>query len=103
MATSPFLEKIQNHYENMKVTNQRILAQFKAELRRVNLYDSAHEQDKYQSTCMETINERSKEAEVDNSFQHPPQTDDSELQSALQNCHENNYKTNHINYDPTIL
>lgn len=52
---------------------------------------------------METINERSKEAEGDNSFQHPPQTDDSELQSALQNCQENNYKTNHINYDPTIL
>lgn len=42
MATSPFLEKIQNHYDNMKVTNQRILAQFKAELRRVNFYDSAH-------------------------------------------------------------
>jgi|JI10StandDraft_1071094.scaffolds.fasta_scaffold233751_2 hypothetical protein len=61
---SPFQARINSHYENMRINNQRILAQFKTELRRTDLRESHDSKDKYQSTtCMETINERSKEAE----------------------------------------
>lgn len=63
-----FIARITEHYQNMKITNKRIMAQFRSELRRVNHSSAITEKDKYQSTCMETINERSKEAEAD-SFQ----------------------------------
>ena len=54
--TTSFLERIENHYENMMISNQRIFAQFRTELRRADLHDNHSEKDKYLSTCMETIN-----------------------------------------------
>jgi len=61
-----YFNRIADHHQNLQLNNQRVFAQFKAELRRVNPYlqDSIADKEKYESTTyMETINERSKEAE----------------------------------------
>lgn len=63
-----FLPRLDAHYEHMKISNQRALAQFRAELRRADP-SPPEDKDKYLSTCIQTVDES-------RTSSHEPRPDD---------------------------